>query len=189
MRLDRHRAPARLLGILVVLLLVGLGIALVASWFTPRPGGDGPAGPGSALELAAVERVVDGDTLVVRLDGAVERVRLIGIDAPEQARPSDGIAAECWASEATEAHATLVDGSEVRLERDVSDRDRFGRLLRHAWVRVGGEWGLLSERLVALGAAEARSYPPDVSRDEDLDAAERRARGAGAGLWGACDRG
>ncbi|HSK92614.1 MAG TPA: hypothetical protein VLA76_00995, partial [Candidatus Angelobacter sp.] len=91
MRVDRHRAPARLLGILVVLLLVGLGIALVASWSTPRPGGDVAAGPGSALELAAVERVVDGDTLVVRLDGAVERVRLIGIDAPELARPSDGI--------------------------------------------------------------------------------------------------
>ena len=84
---------------------------------------------------ATVIGISDGDTIRVRLDdGTVERVRYVGIDAPEIAHPEDGIAAECYGAEATAADADLVAGKVVLLERDVSDRDRFGRLLRHVWL-------------------------------------------------------
>ena len=71
------------------------------------------------------------------------------------------------------------------LERDVSDRDRFGRLLRHAWLDDDG-WRLIGLELVAAGAVGARSDPPDVTRDREFGAAEDRARDLRAGIWGAC---
>jgi micrococcal nuclease len=78
-----------------------------------------------------------------------------------------------------------VAGEELVLERDVSDRDRFGRLLRHAWLE-DDVWRLIGLELVEAGAVEARSYPPDTRRDAELDAAERRARDRAAGIWGDC---
>lgn len=144
-----------------------------------------PSGaPGS--EHGVVERVVDGDTITIRLNGATERVRYVGVDAPELARPSEGRGAECGANEATDANRALVDGREIVLERDTTDRDRFGRLLRHVWLPDGQGWQLVTERLVADGAIEARSYPPDTSRDAQLDAAEAAARADGRGIWSAC---
>ncbi len=146
---------------------------------TPSEGGTGPIGDAVA---ATVLLIVDGDTIGVEIDGRTERVRYVGVDAPELAR--DGTPAECGGGEATEANERLVAGAELILERDVSDRDRFGRLLRHPWVASGDAWVLISEELVASGAIEARSYPPDTGRDDQLDAAERTARAADAGIWG-----
>lgn len=144
-----------------------------------------PSGvPGT--ERGTVERVVDGDTITVRLNGATERVRYVGVDAPELARPSEGREAECGGNEATDANRALVEGREIVLERDTTDRDRFGRLLRHVWLSDGQAWQLVTERLVADGAIEARSYPPDTSRDAQLDAAEAAARANQRGIWGDC---
>lgn len=185
--------PERLLGIVVVLLLAGALVAFVAlqagpadpgvpSSGEPGPAGEGPDGP---TERAEVIRVVDGDTISVRVGGREERVRYIGLDAPEVANVGAGTVAECGGDEARTANGRLVAGEQLVLERDVSDRDRFGRLLRHAWLE-GGEWRLIGLELVESGAAEARSYPPDTRRDDELEAAERRARDRGAGIWGAC---
>ncbi len=123
--------------------------------------------------------------IVVRIEGREERVRFIGLDAPEVANASAGTAAECGGDEARTVNERLVAGEELVLERDVSDRDRFGRLLRHAWLEDGA-WRLVGLELVEAGAVEARSYPPDTTRDADLDAAERRARDRDAGIWGDC---
>ena len=142
----------------------------------------GPEGP---VERGTVVRVVDGDTIVVRIGGREERVRYIGLDAPEIANAEAGPAAECGADAAWAADERLVAGEDVVLERDVSDRDRFRRLLRHAWLDGGG-WRLIGLELVEAGAAEARSYAPDTTRDEDLAAAERRARDRDAGIWDDC---
>ena len=186
-RVGRLRRPERLLG-LIVALLVGAAIVIFVAVSqaddeppTATPG-DLPAG----ATLAEVVRVSDGDTILVRVDGATERVRYVGVDAPEIAHPEDGIAAECWGEEASAANAALVEGGVVAIERDVSDRDRFGRLLRHVWASDASGWFLVSERLVRDGAVEARSYPPDTGRDGTLDGAERVARAARTGLWGAC---
>jgi micrococcal nuclease len=185
--------PERVLGIVAVLVLAGAVVAFVA--LTSGPTFPGVAtsgeprvtdgGPDGSTERAEVIRVVDGDTIVVRIGGDEERVRYIGLDAPEVADAGAGTAAECGADEARAVNERLVVGEPVVLERDVSDRDRFGRLLRHAWLEAGG-WRLIGLELVEAGAVEARSYPPDTGRDAQLDAAERSARDLGAGIWGAC---
>lgn len=182
------RGAARLLAVVALVAAVGLAVIIGAGLFLRSPA---PSGPGATHrppggEPATVLRVADGDTITVELDGRQERVRYIGIDAPEVADARGGTPAECGGDAARAANAALVGGRAVVLERDTSDRDRFGRLLRHAWVVEAGGWVLVGERLVATGVAEARSYPPDTARDDDLDAAERAARAVGLGVWGGC---
>jgi micrococcal nuclease len=79
-------------------------------------------------DVGVVERVVDGDTIDLRIGGHDERVRLIGIDTPEL--HTDSGVPECFAVEAARFTAgALPIGSEVRLERDIVGRDDYGRLL------------------------------------------------------------
>jgi micrococcal nuclease len=183
--------PERLIGILLVLgMAAAVVVVVVATASKPgapgqRAGADGD-GPAEDAVHADVVHVSDGDTIVVRIDGRTERVRYVGIDAPEVAHPEDGTDAECWGDQAADANAALVEGRGVALEADVSDRDRFGRLLRHVWVAAGDGWQLVGEALVSSGAVEARSYPPDTSRDMEFDEAERTARSTSVGLWGNC---
>ena len=185
--------PERLLGIIAVLLLAGALVALVALTADPATseavpsafGGSGGGGPDGPTERAEVLRVVDGDTIVVRIGGREDRVRYIGLDAPEIANAGAGTTAECGGDEARTVNERLTAGGQIVLERDVTDRDRFGRLLRHAWLEDGG-WRLIGLELVEAGAVEARSYPPDVTRDREFGAAEDLARELRAGIWGAC---
>jgi micrococcal nuclease len=117
-------------------------------------------------------RAVDGDTIDVRFgDGTVERVRLIGMDTPERGDP-------CY-REATEAIA-FFEGLEVTLEKDVSERDRYGRLLRFVYI---GEL-MLNEAQVANGWAMVYTYPPDVKYADRFVEAQRLAQASGLGLWG-----
>ena len=111
-------------------------------------------------------------------------MRYIGLDAPEVANPEEGTLVECGGDEARSANATLVEGREVVLERDDSDRDRFGRLLRHVWLPAADGLQLVGEGLVESGMVEARSYPPDTAPDDLLDRAGHRAREAGLGILG-----
>jgi micrococcal nuclease len=103
----------------------------------------------AAYEHATVLRVIDGDTIDVEVNGERQRVRYIGINTPERNDP-------CF-DEATQANVDLVAGKEVRLERDVSDTDRYGRLLRYVFVNDT----FANEALVAGGYAEAVLYSPD----------------------------
>jgi endonuclease YncB( thermonuclease family) len=138
------------------------------------------------VERAVVVRVVDGDTIIVDRGRGAERLRYVGIDAPESVRPDAPV--EFMGHEAAAANAMLVDGREVLLERDVSDRDRFDRLLRYVWLPPAGDgdggWLLVNLELVRMGFANAASFPPDVRLIDELRAAERAAREAGLGLWG-----
>ena len=131
--------------------------------------------------LASVVSVTDGDTLTVELNGVNERVRLIGINAPE--------AGECLAAEATSELRNLTVGTTVRLVTDRSNRDDFGRLLRYVFVddQVRGTV-FVNEVLVESGLAIANRYEPDTARADDLEAAQTRAQDASRGLWfeGAC---
>jgi micrococcal nuclease len=137
------------------------------------------------LQRATVRRVVDGDTIVVVIDGREERLRYIGIDTPETVRPNTAV--ECFGREASEANKRLVEGRTVYLERDVSDRDRFGRLLRYVYVDdPSGERLFVNLELVSRGYAQAVTFPPDVRHADTFRAAEREAREAGRGLWGEC---
>lgn len=128
----------------------------------------------SAPEEATVRRAIDGDTIELAND---ETVRYIGIDAPESVKP--GTPVECFAKEAGKRNRELVEGKMVRLERDVSDRDKYGRLLRY--VSVGDVF--VNAKLVEEGYAKATSFPPDIGRQDLLRSLEREAREKKRGLW------
>lgn len=149
--------------------------AFTAGWLLRGLASVGDPGAGAPLTTdgeVLCTRVIDGDTIEVLVG---ERVRYIGIDTPEL-RPS-----EAGAEAATAANRRLVEGRVVRLEMDVQPRDRYGRLLAYVWV---GDL-LVNEELVRLGYAQVSTYPPNVRYQERLLAAEREARAAGRGLWGA----
>lgn len=130
-----------------------------------------------------VERPVDGDTVVVRIGGRSESVRLIGIDTPESVARDRPV--ECFGPEAKVRLAELLPpGTEVVLERDVEARDRYDRLL--AYVSRAADGVLVNALLVEEGFAESAPYPPNVARQGELDAAEARARRDRRGLWPAC---
>jgi len=118
-----------------------------------------------------VTEVIDGDTIVI--EGG-QRVRYIGVDAPELGPPAGPLAAEAW-----QANRSLVEGKEVRLEKDVSETDQYGRLLRY----VHAEGTFVNAELVRQGWALSRAYPPDTKYQEYLDKMEAMARRAGRGIW------
>ena len=138
-----------------------------------------PSGP---TEAARVVRVVDGDTVVIDRGNGDERLRYIGIDSPESVKPDTPV--EFMGHEAAVANAALVEGRTIVLERDVSDRDRFDRLLRYVWLRDDDGWSFVNLELVAQGYAQAVTFPPDVRWQDALRDAEASARARGAGLWG-----
>lgn len=130
-----------------------------------------------ASSSLTVARVLDGDTFELE---SGEKVRLIGIDAPESVKP--GTSVECYGREASDHLKALIEGKTLELEADKRDRDRYDRLLRYAYL----EGVFINEVLVGEGHARAVSYPPDTSRQETLRAAEQKARAEQRGLWGRC---
>lgn len=117
-------------------------------------------------------RVTDGDTFEIVLGGVVERVRLVGVNAPESG--------ECLADLATEVlDELLATAAALELAPDVSDRDQYGRLLRH--VTADGVW--VNAELVRRGVALSRAYPPDTTRQDALDDAQTEAQRDGVGMW------
>ena len=129
--------------------------------------------------LHRVTRVIDGDTIEVDYFGERRRVRYIGIDTPETVHPSRPV--ECFGTEAAARNHQLVANQLVRLERDITDTDKYNRLLRYVYV----DEVFINERLVAEGYATVFTYPPDVRYTELFQAAEAAARAAERGLWGA----
>lgn len=147
----------------------------------PIPGApDRPTGP---TQDATLVRVVDGDTIRVMVGGVEERVRYVGIDTPEL-NTSSAATPDPYAEAATQANARLLAGGRIVLEKDVSQRDQYGRLLRNIWIERDGTWSFVNLALVAEGYAQVSTYPPDVRYVDVLLAAQRQARDAGRGLWG-----
>jgi micrococcal nuclease len=137
----------------------------------------GETAPASAAE-ATLLQVLDGDTILVRMaDGTEEKVRYIGIDAPEIAHADS--AGEYLGDEATAHNAELLALGPLRLQTDVDERDDFGRLLAYVWA--GGIF--INERMVADGYARAHDYPPNLTRQNQLWYAHDAAREAGIGIW------
>lgn len=160
-----------------------------------------PSMPGPDLDLteAVVTRVVDGDTVWVRITdtGAREKVRLIGIDTPESTTRVEpyGHAASAY----TRRH---LDGATVLLETDVERRDRYGRLLAYVWMSeptAADENGLptasqvrhrlFNAWLVRDGFAQVMTIPPNVKYAEHFLRLQREARERGRGLWGSAAEG
>lgn len=143
----------------------------------------------SGAETARVTRHVDGDTLRVEPLGASRilpvggaPVRLLEIDAPEMSH-EDGDH-ECYAEASSDALATLLpEGDRVLVVRDEELRDRYDRTLLYLWTEDGI---FVNEELVRLGFAGSVLFEPNDLHIDRLRAAEREARDAGRGLWGAC---
>jgi micrococcal nuclease len=127
---------------------------------------------------ALVVEVTDGDTITVVMEGDPPglnyEVRYLGIDAPPNT------ASVSWGVVAFEVNRKLTNGNVVRLERDQSDVDEEGRLLRY--VYLGDE--LLNITLVEQGLARANITEPDTRFQAEILAAEKQAKASQLGLWG-----
>jgi micrococcal nuclease len=162
-------------GLLVVTVLLAL----------LRPDLGGLLKPGSRADAAPrgrgyVTRVVDGDTIEVRLWGRVEDVRLIGIDTPETVKPDTPV--QCFGPQASHFTHRLLEGKRIRLVFGVERRDVYGRLL--AYVHLGR--GFVNALLVKRGLARTLTIPPNNRFAPLLRRLELRAARAGRGLWSAC---
>jgi len=167
----RPRTSAGRLALVVLLVIAGAGCRRAAG------------GPAPDAGTGTVVRVIDGDTVDVRLGGRTERVRLIGVDTPESVAQDRPV--QCFGKEASAATADLLPaGTEVRLERDEVSRDRYGRLLAYVWRRDDDL--LVNLALVEGGFADAVSYGDNEAIFDLLSAAESAARADGIGLWSAC---
>jgi endonuclease YncB( thermonuclease family) len=131
----------------------------------PATGGGNTSGG----DTATVTRIVDGDTIDVTINGQAATIRYIGINTPE----SNEI---CY-REASQANSIFVSGKTVRLVKDVSDTDQFGRLLRYVYV---GDLNV-NAAMIEQGYAEAVSYPPDTAQYNNFLNLERGARAANRG--------
>lgn len=150
------------LPVLLIVLLLGISACTLdqvdtGSPITPNTGGN------ISGDSARVTRIIDGDTIDVELNGQTFRVRYIGVNTPERDEP-------CY-SDATAANSAMVSGQTVTLVRDVSETDRYDRLLRY--IYVGDTF--VNESLVAQGYAEAVLYEPDDREFEHFAQLERQA--------------
>jgi micrococcal nuclease len=124
-----------------------------------------------------VTRVIDGDTIEVSIGGTIYKVRYIGIDAPELDDERPEFCA--LAQEATRLNRQLVDGKNVQLEKDVSETDKYERLLRYIYV----DGTFVNVKLVRQGLAWAKVYKPDIKYQDTLEKAEAAARQDKIGIW------
>jgi micrococcal nuclease len=176
-----------IIGAGIFILFVGVGIGLkmgkiqLASPAVPMTTnqklGETVSQNKSEANTIKVTRVIDGDT--IEIEGG-ERVRYIGIDTPETVDPRKPV--QCFGVEASNKNKELVEGKTVRLEKDITDRDKYNRLLRY--VYVGDTF--INLELVKQGFAYSYSYPPDIKYQEQFVKSQQEAREAKRGLWNAC---
>jgi len=138
-------------------------------------------GPGAARARALVTRVVDGDTLEVRIGGERGAVRLIGVDTPETVDPEEPVG--CFGPQASRFSRRLLAGRRVLLVFGVERRDAYGRLL--SYVHLGPRFA--NAELLRRGLARTLEIAPNdrfATRFKRLEIAAARR---GEGLWGSCE--
>lgn len=145
---------------------------------------ESPTNEDTLRESTKVRRVIDGDT--IEIEGG-QRVRYIGIDTPETVHPQKPV--ECFGQEASAKNRELVEGKTVMLEKDVSETDKYGRLLRYVFVGdllTSSGQVFVNDFLVRQGYAYASTYPPDVKYQGQLTGAQQEAQQTNRGLWSLC---
>ncbi len=165
----------RLFGLWILILVIATACTLEEGGNGNSTGGGSTGGNVPNGETGRVVRVADGDTITVEINGEEFRVRYIGINTPELAR--SGNPAQPCAEDATQAHRDLVDGEIVTLVKDISETDRFDRLLRYVYV---GDL-FVNEWLIENGWAESTRYPPDTAFFERFSDLEQSAAAANRG--------
>ncbi|TVX94640.1 thermonuclease family protein [Paenibacillus agilis] len=127
---------------------------------------------------AKVTKVSDGDTIKVDLNGKIEDVRLLLVDTPETQHPGKPV--QPFGPEASEFSKKTLDGKEIELELDVSEREKYGRLLAYVWI--GDK--MFNEMLLEEGLARvAYVYPPNIKYVDHFREVQDKARKAEIGIW------
>lgn len=157
----------------LVLLLLAITLLIPTSSFAKE-----------SAEKVTVLKVVDGDTLTVDYYGEKERDRLIGMDTPESVHPDKSKNTEEGVIASDYAKTLVQEGDTVYLVRDVSDRDRYGRLLRYVYLDESlDDSAMLNRIMVEEGYANAATFPPDVKYQKEFTRLEKEARELQKGSW------
>lgn len=145
-----------------------------------------PEGSSSAnLSKFLVTKVIDGDTFEIEAGNEKFKVRMIGVDTPETVDPRRPVG--CFGKTASEETKRLIEGKQVILTKDISETDKYNRLLRYVFLPLSDKENLfINDYLVRQGFANASSYPPDVKYDDRFAQAEAEARENLRGLWSEC---
>jgi endonuclease YncB( thermonuclease family) len=150
-------------------------VVLNTATVTPTP--TRTSTPNRDLQTAQVVTVFAGDQIEVLLDGELYQVKYILVDAPAFNDPQQGT--ETFGAEALELNRRLVEGQTVTLEKDVSETDPAGRLLRYVYV---GDL-MVNEELLRQGLARIELLPPDLKYASRLQQIEQTAQAANLGIW------
>lgn len=134
---------------------------------------------------AFVSRIVDGDTIEVNIDSKKYKVRFIGVNCPEYTSKI-----EYFGKESTEYTNNILYNRYVFLEKDVSETDKYGRLLCYVWLEIPTEntideirTKMFNGLLLDNGYASAVTYPPDVKYSKEFKEIAADARNYNKGLW------
>ena len=127
-----------------------------------------------------IHRVVDGDTFwLINAKGEKEKIRFIGIDAPEAKNYGKKVK-QYYGKESTNFLTNYLKGKKVRLEYDVQKHDQYGRTLAYVYLEDGT---FLNEYLIKNGYAKVVTFPPNVKYHRQFVIAERYARQHQLGMW------
>ncbi|MDP3986001.1 MAG: thermonuclease family protein [Candidatus Veblenbacteria bacterium] len=129
-------------------------------------------------QLIRVARVIDGDT--IQLENG-ERLRYIGINTPEKNDPRKPV--QCFAEQASEKNKELVEGKQIKFYKDVTERDKYQRLLGYVYLEDGT---FVNLEMVKTGYAFSYTYSPDISKQDEFTEAQELARTQKLGLWSGC---
>lgn len=175
----------------VLNLIIALFLVVVAGISAQNFGNSGDKGDEYLLSPIKLDKVtvskhVDGDTVYVRLqDGTEKKVRFIGVNCPESTNRTDP-----YGKEASNFTMQKLLGRTIYLEKDVSETDRYGRLLRYLWLEPPKEVTedeikdkQFNAILVLEGYAQVSTYPPDVKYSKLFVQFQREAKESNKGLW------
>ncbi|RVU54008.1 stalk domain-containing protein [Anaerosphaera multitolerans] len=144
----------------------------------------------NTFQEALVTRVIDGDTIEININGVKEKVRMVLVNTPETKHPTKGV--EFFGQEASAFTTEELTGKKVYLQKDVSERDRYDRLLRYIWTsrpftdeptKDEVIQNMFNAKLIANGYGNVSTFPPDVKYQELFQNLENEAKNQGWGLW------
>jgi micrococcal nuclease len=160
---------------------IALCIAVLAT-ACGNPSKAAPAATPDYSPNATMDYVIDGDTIDVVIDGAKQRVRLIGVDTPETKKPNTPV--QCFGPEATTfTKSLLAVDTPVHLVRDVVARDDYGRMLAYVYLSDGS---FINMQIIRSGYARPLTIPPNDTHATEFVAAAQSAQAEHIGLWAAC---
>ncbi len=166
--------------ILVVVCIIIILSGFIFLWFGLNTKQDNEVAlPPSGI---LVTKVIDGDTFEIE-DG--KRVRILGVDTPETKDPRKPV--QCFGKEASNKNKELLEGKRVILEKDITDKDKYNRLLRFVYLPLeDGSLLFVNDYLIREGYAMVLTIPPDVKFAEQFLKAQKQARMEKRGLWQKC---